>query len=148
MYGAQELSLKVVRVVENKDWMTTYAAWVDVQNGADVGDAQSPDFETDLWARTKFISTPRDLATYVHFDALYQAYLNACLVMLAERVPFDEGLPFLQDDKIDRQQPFATFGGPHILSLVTEVATRALKAARCQKFNIHRRIRPEGVSLA
>ena len=37
------------------------------------------------------------------------------------------------------------FGGPHILSLVTEVATRALKAVRYQKFNVHRRLRPEAV---
>ena len=43
----------------------------------------------------------------------------------------------------DHQQGFAHFGGPHILSLVTEVATRALKAVRFQKFNIHRRLRPE-----
>lgn len=28
-------------------------------------------------------------STYVHFDALYQAYLNACLWLLAEGVPFD-----------------------------------------------------------
>ncbi|MEL6478662.1 MAG: hypothetical protein AAFR17_15135, partial [Pseudomonadota bacterium] len=39
--------------------------------------------------------------------------------------------------------PFATFGGPHILSLVCEVATRCLKAVRRQKFNYHRRARPE-----
>ncbi|MEM1181181.1 MAG: vanadium-dependent haloperoxidase, partial [Acidobacteriota bacterium] len=32
-----------------------------------------------------------------------------------------------------------------ILTLVTEVATRALKAVRYQKFNIHRRLRPEAL---
>lgn len=37
---------------------------------------------------------------------------------------------------------FATFGGPHILSLVTEVATRALKAVWRQKWT-HLRLRPE-----
>jgi hypothetical protein len=31
----------------------------------------------------------------------------------------------------------------HILSLVTEVATRALKAVWCQKWFVHRRLRPE-----
>jgi len=36
------------------------------------------------------------------------------------------------------------FGGSHILSLVTEVATRALKAMRYQKLNTHRRVRPKG----
>ena len=41
---------------------------------------------------------------------------------------------------------FALWGGPHILSLVTEVATRALKAVRYQKFNIHLRLRPEALA--
>lgn len=66
--------------------------------------------------------------------------------MLVDRVPFDPGLPFQYDDLDDKQQAFAHFGGPHILTLVTEVATRALKAVRYQKFNIHRRCRPEAVA--
>ena len=40
---------------------------------------------------------------------------------------------------------FALYGGPHILSLVTEVATRGLKAVRYQKFNVHLRLRPEAL---
>ena len=51
-------------------------------------------------------------------------------------------LPFQAPDHVDKQLGFAQFGGPHILTLVTEVATRALKAVRYQKFNIHRRLRP------
>ncbi len=35
------------------------------------------------------------------------------------------------------------FGGPHILSMLTEVATRALKAVWYQKWSVHRRLRPE-----
>ncbi|MGH9977151.1 MAG: hypothetical protein ACRD8Z_15145 [Nitrososphaeraceae archaeon] len=38
---------------------------------------------------------------------------------------------------------FGTFGGPHILSLVTEVATRALKAVWFTKWGVHRRLRSE-----
>jgi hypothetical protein len=41
---------------------------------------------------------------------------------------------------------FALYGGPHILTLVTEVATRALKAVRYQKFNTHIRLRPEALA--
>ena len=66
--------------------------------------------------------------------------------MLAMGVPFDPGLPFQERDLLDHQQGFAHFGGPHILSLVTEVATRALKAVRYQKFNVHRRLRPEAIA--
>ena len=38
---------------------------------------------------------------------------------------------------------FVEFGGPHILSMLTEVATRALKAVWYQKWSVHRRLRPE-----
>lgn len=140
-YGSIRIDQRV-RVAElGKDYMTTREAWIDVQNGADVRG-----FETyEENPAYRFIATPRDLATYVHYDALYEAYLNACLLMLEMKVPFDRGIPFQLPDSVDKQQGFAQFGGPHILSLVTEVATRALKAVRFQKFNVHRRLRPEGV---
>src|SRR5215216_91402 len=96
------------------------------------------DFEGD---KTRHILTPRDLAHYVHLDALYQAYLGACLILSDDKnVHFDEKLPLT---KSETQAGFGTFGGPHILSLVTEVATRALKAIWYQKWFVHRRLRPE-----
>src|SRR5205814_5750439 len=87
-----------------------------------------------------FIRNLRDIATYVHFDALYEAYLNACLILLGMNAPFDPGNPYVHSLK---QDGFGTFGGPHILSLVTEVATRALKAVWFQKWGVHRRLRPQ-----
>jgi membrane-associated phospholipid phosphatase len=89
----------------------------------------------------RYIRNARDLAHYVHFDQLYEAYLNACLFLLQDlRAPFDSGNPYSPSKT---QAGFATFGGPHILSLVTEVATRALKAVWFQKWFVHRRLRPE-----
>ncbi|KAI0561250.1 vanadium-dependent bromoperoxidase 1 [Gracilaria domingensis] len=140
-YGAHRVDQRVRVAEKGRDFMTTWQSFMDVQNGADVRGREVYDNDVPF----RFIATPRDLATYVHFDALYQAYLNACLILLGMKVPFDKGLPFQLDDDVDRQQTFATFGAPHILSLVTEVATRALKAVRFQKFNVHRRLRPEAV---
>lgn len=125
-----------------------------MQNGANVAGAEGNDFlpvpnkdGTPSGAPIfRFIATPRDMATYVHFDALYEgnlscdplpaghlttvlafllcltpslklkrniflfvpfysvvflflpwhasAYLNACFALLADKVPFDKGLPF------------------------------------------------------
>jgi hypothetical protein len=79
-------------------------------------------------------------------DALYQAYLNAALILLGSPsqggmlAPFDPGNPYASSAN---QQGFGTFGPPHILALVTEVATRALKAVWFQKWFVHRRLRPE-----
>lgn len=137
-YGAIRIDQKV-RVAEQKDYMTEWEEWLDVQNGADLRKFEAYNDHQ----KHRFIHTPRDLSTYVHYDALYEAYLNACLILLGNGIPFDGGIPFQEPDNRDHQQGFAHFGGPHILSLVTEVATRALKAVRFQKYNVHRRCRPE-----
>lgn len=138
-YGSIRIDQRVRNAANEKDYMTTWEAWLDVQNGADLRGVET----YEQYPKYRFMATPRDLATYVHYDALYEAYLNACLILLGLKLPFDPGIPFQDDDFRDRQQGFAQFGGPHILSLVTEVATRALKAVRFQKFNVHRRARPE-----
>lgn len=138
-YGALRLDQRVRQAPSNTNYMTTFDTWLDVQNGANLRGREVP------YVDYRFMATPRDLATYVHYDALYEAYLNACLLLLSLGTPFDPGLPFLRDDAIDKQTGFAQFGGPHILTLVTEVATRALKAVRYQKYNVHRRCRPEAV---
>lgn len=137
--GAVRIDQRVRVATPGVDYLTDWKAFLDVQNGADTR------FRESYADGYRFITTPRDLATYVHYDALYEAYLDACLVLLGLRAPFDPGLPFERPDLVDKQQGFAQFGGPHILTLVTEVATRALKAVRYQKFNVHRRLRPEAV---
>ncbi|MGB2924184.1 MAG: vanadium-dependent haloperoxidase [Limnothrix sp.] len=141
-YGAISIDQRVRFAKPYDDHLTNWYEWLDVQEGADLRGRES----YVAGPTRRFITTPRDLATYVHYDALYEAYLNACLIMLSEGIPFDPGIPFQGRDFLDHQQGFAHFGGPHILSLVTEVATRALKAVRFQKFNVHRRLRPEALA--
>lgn len=142
-YGSIRIDQRVRIASKNVDYMTHWNEWLDVQNGANVRDTQKYDGRGS--SAYRFITTPRDLATYVHFDALYEAYLNACLWLLAVDAPFD---PNFRDclAKTKSTTGFAQFGGPHILSLVTEVATRALKAARHQKFSNHLRLRPEALA--
>lgn len=139
-FGAMRMDQRVRVATPGADYMTEWHDFLDVQNGAAVNGRETYD------PGYRFMSSPRDLATYVHYDALYQAYLNACLILFGIGAPVDPGLPFLLPDHIDKQQGFAQFGGPHLLTLVTEVATRALKAVRFQKFNVHRRMRPEALA--
>ncbi len=132
-YGSLTISQRQKTVLSGIDYLTDYDAWLDVQNGKFTsGDA------FDLVPR--YIRNFRDLGQYVHVDALYEAYLNACLILLGMNAPLNEGNPYTGYKK---QMGFGTFGGPHILSLVTEVATRALKAVWYQKWYVHRRLRPE-----
>ena len=149
VYGAQRIDQRVAKVAE-VDFMTAWDEWLSVQNGEDTSGNQK-----FIENGESLITTPRDLTTYVHFDALYQAYLNACLILLDMKAPFDPDFGALSGSSnlehfgrsIRRNaNGFALFGGPHILTLVTEVATRALKAVRYQKFNNHLRLRPEALA--
>lgn len=135
-YGSLTISARQATVLPPaKDYMTGFGDWLDVQNGRAEGlPAELPDPDP------RYIRTMRDLARYVHVDALYEAYLNACLILLGMGAEVDRGNPYKRSKK---QIGFATFGGPHVLSLVTEVATRALKAVWYQKWAVHRRLRPE-----
>jgi hypothetical protein len=158
-YGVLQIDQRVPIAEPCKDYMVTMADYVEVQRGI------RPDRETygskfgepvfpPTCSPRRFISTPRDLATYVHYDALYEAYLNACIILLGMGTPFDPGFDHLSGvgvaaaDVATRRNAggFALYGGPHILTLVTEVATRALKAVRFQKFNNHIRLRPEALA--
>jgi hypothetical protein len=128
------------------DFLTEFVRWRRVQNGRQVIGGVDILDSNIFDDRRRFIRNLRDLANYVHFDALYEAHLNACLLLLAMPVRFDPGNPYgdpqPQRDRT-QQDGFGTFGPPHILTLVTEVATRALKAVWFQKWGVHRRLRPE-----
>ena len=155
VYGAQTINQRVPRAQRGDDYMTSWETWFNVQQGYDVNECGPGQ---RLGKSRCFIHRPRDLATYVHFDALYQAYLNAALILLGQGAPFDPGFAKLSgmrpmytpdndaDGLAQNAGGFALYGGPHILTLVTEVATRALKAVRYQKFNNHLRLRPEALA--
>src|SRR5437867_9865027 len=129
-------------------YLTNYDEWLAIQNGF-----IPPPYQMDPVPR--YIRNLRDLGEWAHVDALYQAYHQACLILLGlfaqpgQRdwyhgggAPFDAGNPYYS---IHNQACFGTFCGPHVLSLVTEVATRALKAVWYQKWFVHRRLRPEAM---
>jgi hypothetical protein len=85
-------------------------------------------------------------------DVLYQAYFNAALILTAPPdpkddvtgggmgAPVDPGNPYANSRT---QDGFGTFGMPHWMALLAEVSSRALKAVWFQKWQVHRRLRPE-----
>ncbi len=151
-YGALRIDQRVQEAVPDRDFMQEWNDWLHVQNGYE---NHLTSFGQDFTGDRRFIYTPRDLATYVHFDQLFEAYLNACILLLEMRAPTDPGFAKLAGqgahhwagtDYSSNAGGFALYGGPHVLTLVTEVATRALKAVRYQKFNNHLRLRPEALA--
>jgi len=132
-FGAQEIDQRVRTTVAGLDYMTDFNTWLAVQNGI----PQSPDvFDPTL----RHIHSGRNMGQWVHVDVLFQAYFQAFLVLAGIGAPVDSGNPYASNPT---QDGFGTFGGPHIATLLCEVATRALKAVWFQKWFVHRRLRPE-----
>ncbi|MDX2029963.1 MAG: vanadium-dependent haloperoxidase [Blastocatellia bacterium] len=117
------------------EFMTSYASWLAIQNGAAPGDGILYD------ATPRYLRNGRDLGEYVHFDYTYQAFLNAALVLLGFGLAYvDDANPYKTSTK---QGGFSTFGAPLVLDLVARVANKALRAVWYQKWAVHRRVRPE-----
>lgn len=148
-FGVQTIDQTILPYTAGMDYLTTFQSWRTAQEkgwGEDgfaysKANESSPDYyEKDR----RFITTMRDLARFVHKDALHQAYFNAALLLLSGGAKWTKGNPYRPPaNQCLREQGFGTMGGPHILALVSEVATRALKVVWHQKWQTHLRLRPE-----
>lgn len=149
-YGTQTIIQKQFPYAYGQNFLRDFSAWLKAQNeGRDLDDRPYPDANSGdqylakdvggsrIWTR---ISCLRDLARFVHKDALHQAYFNAALLLLSWDAPLDKGNPYTGSK---RQAGFGSLGGPHLLTLVSEVASRALQAVWLQKWQRHLRLRPE-----
>ncbi|MBI2955692.1 MAG: vanadium-dependent haloperoxidase [Acidobacteria bacterium] len=139
-FGAEQVERKMRTLRSGVDYLTSFAEWLDAQRGCTP--AQADQFDPVR----RYIRNARDLAQWVHVDVLFQAYFNAALILATPPdsggigAPLNPGNPYLNSRT---QDGFGTFGGPYIMTLLAEVATRALKAVWYQKWFVHRRLRPE-----
>jgi membrane-associated phospholipid phosphatase len=142
-YGAIRLVQQPRTATAGIDYLRTYDDWLAVQNGAPGNSRHGGAY--------RYISTARDLTSYVHLDFSYQAFETACLVLFgmqgttdAQRpykgAPWDGGNPYRGSRC---QTGFVTFGVAHALDLVSRVTAAALKACWYQKWLVHRTLRPE-----
>jgi hypothetical protein len=158
-YGAQRIDQRRSTVMPDWNYLIDFPDWLNVQNGNDKRGFEQPD------PQRRFMRNLRDLATYVHFDNVADAFFNTAYYLLHEptgnqanpctgsapngmcarpgvemEFAFDMMNPYTGYVK---QAPFATYGAPQILTLVWEVMNRALRAVWYQKWFVHRRLRPE-----
>ena len=156
-YGAQIISSRIRSPLDDpkvNDFMTTQPEWLMIQTG------QTPDrmITEDTF---RYIRSGRDLAAYVRNDAIYQAYLNAALLLMTPPmvrgtrpdfrgglgVPLNPNNPYRADtsnpNRYCKQLNFVEFGPSQLLTLLGEVSVRAHKAVWYQKWQVHRRLRPE-----
>ena len=159
-YGSRVIDQRLYPAAANTDYLTSFATWLDVQNGVDKRGQDAFD------ATKRFIRSLRDGTTFVHFDQVLDAYYNTAWTLMSEptgnqlafqagttgrpqvdlEFPKNEGNPYdppgtAMDSKT--QVGFGTFGPPHLLQALSEVLGRALRAVWYQKWFVHRRLRPE-----
>jgi len=64
-YGIQVIDQRVAVHRVGVDFMTNWCSWLDVQNGADVKEAVEFKSKRECGLKGRFVTTPRDLATYM-----------------------------------------------------------------------------------
>lgn len=144
-FGTEYIERRMRAPAPGSDFMTNYQEWLDVQLGC------QPSRTIPFDSQRRYIRNGRDLAQWVHIDVLFQAYFNACAILSTSidsddpqssgmACPLNPGNPYLHSRT---QTGFGTFGPPYIVTILCEVATRALKAVWYQKWFVHRRLRPE-----
>lgn len=116
----------------SNQFLTDFEEWLRIQNGAaptgsitrvDNGDA-------------RYLMTARDLATYVHANVPFQAYLGAAIALLANGAPLD-----VEGSSVESR--FIDYGLCEILSTATAVMRDVQRWTWVNKWLIHQRLRPE-----
>lgn len=131
-FGQQAISQQYTTYMPDIDYMTNLTSWFAVQNGNPSG---SNETLPPVW-----LHDGRGFGAYTHVDGLYQAYLNALLVLGTLGAPLNPGNPYIGSRT---QNGFCTFGGPDYQAMIGGVAAHALDAVWYQKWLVHLTQRPE-----
>lgn len=165
-YGPQGFSQRGIVREAGVDFMEEMGEWLDIQKGC----AQAA--EGNYQEQTCYYYNGRAASSWVQIDALAQAYFNACIIMLTppETIgqfgmnagfggigsPFDPNNPYFGaavgggvgdssgfSGAAAISEGLATFGPPQILTALWAVSGTAAQNQWFQKWNVHRRLRPE-----
>lgn len=148
-FGTQTIDQRQDPYKKDLNFLTTFDDWLLAQNTGRDRDGlaynrANEHSKANFEPKKRYISTMRDMARFVNKDALHQAYFNAALLLLTGGARWTPGNPYGDSGALRfREAGFGVLGGPHILALVSEVATRALKVVWNQKWQVHLRLRPE-----
>lgn len=79
-YGSQAIPARIRTLLPDIDFLTHWDDWLAVQDGCDAS-------QTNCDPMPRFIRSGRDLAQFVHVDRDYNAFFNACQLLLFGREP-------------------------------------------------------------
>src|SRR5215831_1538147 len=133
-FGAQPMSQQYQTFNSGQNFMTGVQEYKNVQNGL------PPTGHLVFDPTFRFIRAGRDLAAYTHVDVLHEAYFMAFLVLAGIHAPLNPGNPYVG---ARTEHGFGTLDGADCAGTLSEMATRALKAAWFHKWIVNLRQRPE-----
>jgi hypothetical protein len=143
-YGPTRVEQRYRVPIAGSDFVTAMPEWSQIQIGT------PPWREASYDPTPRYIRNGRDLAEYVHYDFPYQAYLAAALILINSGPSsilncnqFKSASNPYRYSTIE--EGFVTFGQAEVVDWLGRVTTAALKAAYCQKWLVHRRLRPEAL---
>jgi membrane-associated phospholipid phosphatase len=137
-FGPYVVPQKVRAGLAGVEYMTDYAAWLNVQNGSPT---PVPPFQTVPAAAARYLNDNRALSAYLRADFSPQGFINASLILntfglnaLSPSNPYRASL---------NQSGQGTFGGGEFIGMIAHAAHVALLACWFQKWAVHRKVRPE-----
>lgn len=134
-FGNMTVDQRYLAPEPGQNFGTDYGDWLALQNGTP--SAARAQIENNR----RYLATPRALAGYVHRDDALQSFLGAALILATfGEDAWSDANPYRRSKT---QAGFVTFGLPHAINAITRAANAARRAAWFQKWQLHRRIRPE-----
>jgi hypothetical protein len=135
-YGPKTMDQRYRVPARGQDFVTDFESWLACERGA------SPTATVRFEPEPRYVATYRDLTEYVHRDFSFQAFMNAALISL--RMGGDDALSLTNPYRGSRTQfGDITFGNKNLLSMLAQASLLAQKVSYYQKWQVHRRARPE-----
>ncbi|MEM6455951.1 MAG: vanadium-dependent haloperoxidase [Acidobacteriota bacterium] len=130
---------KILRPLPGQDFMTDWASWLEIQNGAPNG---NPGFSGTFDPENRFPYAGRDLGHIAGQDAIYSAFFRASLILrvlgfggrgLFANYPYKDNPVHIG---------FATMGFADLVERIASAA-QSERPTWYYKWNVHRFLRPE-----
>ena len=135
-YGLKIVDQRFRLPAPGQTCLTTFEEWLACQRGA--RSSTVIQFENE----PRYIASYRALAEYVHRDFSFQSFMDAALIIL--QMGGDDVLSPTNPYRSSRTQfGDITLGSKNLLSLLAQASLLAQKASYYQKWQVHRRARPE-----
>jgi hypothetical protein len=135
-YGLKTVDQRFPVPVPGQKFLVSFEDWLACQRGARAGSAMG------FGAEPRYIATYRSLAEYVHRDFSFQPFMDAALIIL--RMGGDDVLsPTNPYRGSSTQFGDITLGNKNLLTLLAQASLLAQKTSYYQKWQVHRRARPE-----